>query len=105
MWKLLPEPEATRAFMKAQIQREGLRAFLIAHYAHYDSISLKALAERFELPEAEAHADPSPSPCPSPNASPALAPNLSLSINLSLTPSLTLSLTLALTPSPRRTRS
>ena len=56
VWKLLPEPEATRAFMKAQIRREGLRAFLIAHYAHYDSISLKALAERFELPEAEAHA-------------------------------------------------
>ena len=56
VWGLLPEPEATRAFMKVQIQREGLRAFLIAHYAHYDSISLKSLAERFELPEAEAHA-------------------------------------------------
>ena len=56
VWGLLPEPEATRAFMKVQIQREGLRAFLIAHYAHYDSISLQSLAERFELPEAEAHA-------------------------------------------------
>ena len=56
VWNLLPSPQETKAFMKKQIQREGLRAFLIAHYAHYDSISLEKLAERFELPKDEAHA-------------------------------------------------
>merc|ERR1719217_1293833 len=56
VWNLLPEPDATRAFMKTQIKREGLRAFLIAHYAHYDSISLEHLAARFELTKPEAHA-------------------------------------------------
>jgi len=56
VWSLLPSPDETKAFMKKQIQRESLRAFLIAHYSHYDSLSLEKLAERFELTKEEAHA-------------------------------------------------
>ena len=56
MWDLLPDPARTRAFLRAKIQTEGLRAYLISSYAHFDSLSLSALAERFDLPPNETHA-------------------------------------------------
>jgi len=56
VWDLLPDPARTRAFLRAKIQTEGLRAYLISSYAHFDSLSLSALAERFDLPPNETHA-------------------------------------------------
>lgn len=55
-WDLLPDPTGTRAFIATQMRSEGLRAYLISSHAHYDSISLKELAERFSLPLERTHA-------------------------------------------------
>ena len=55
-WKLLPDPEAARLLIRKQLMSEGLRAFLISSYAHFESISLERLATRFTLSETDAHA-------------------------------------------------
>jgi translation initiation factor 3 subunit C len=55
-WDLLPDPAAARAFITRQLMTEGMRAYLISSYAHFEAISLARLAVRFEVTEAEAHA-------------------------------------------------
>jgi translation initiation factor 3 subunit C len=55
-WELLPDPEHARTFIRTQLISEGLRAFLISSYAHFETISLKGLAARFSIPESDAHA-------------------------------------------------
>ena len=55
-WDLLPDPTAARNFITRQLMIEGMRAFLISSYAHFEAISLARLATRFEVSEAEAHA-------------------------------------------------
>merc|ERR1719331_2556369 len=55
VWDLLPDPPKVRAFINRQMRTEGLRAYLISSYAHYDAIGLDVLAARFELSENEAH--------------------------------------------------
>jgi len=56
VWDLLPDPATTRAFIRAKMQSEGLRAYLISSYAHYDSLSLPETARRFGLGDKETHA-------------------------------------------------
>jgi len=56
IWNLLRDPDGSRKFIRRQIQVEGVRAYLISSYAHYDSIALEAIAERFELTKEEVHA-------------------------------------------------
>lgn len=56
VWDLLPDAAATRAFIRTKMQSEGLRAYLISSYAHYDSLSLPEIAGRFGLPETKTHA-------------------------------------------------
>jgi len=56
VWNLLADPKGSRAFLRRQLQVEGVRAYLISSYAHYDSISLPSIASRFALTAEEAHA-------------------------------------------------
>jgi len=56
VWDLLPDPQGTRDFIGRQLRSEGLRAYLISSYAHYDSISLEKISSRFGLDENLAHA-------------------------------------------------
>lgn len=55
-WDLLPDPDAARQFITRQLMTEGMRAFLISSYAHFEAISLTGLATRFNVSENEAHA-------------------------------------------------
>jgi len=55
-WSLLPDPAKAREFIKRQLMIEGMRAFLISSYAHFESISLERLAARFEITLTEVHA-------------------------------------------------
>jgi len=56
VWSLLADPERSRTFLRRQLQVEGVRAYLISSYAHYDSMSLPSIASRFGLTAEEAHA-------------------------------------------------
>jgi translation initiation factor 3 subunit C len=56
VWDLLPNAAATRAFIRTKMQSEGLRAYLISSYPHYDSLSLPEIAGRFGLGDKQAHA-------------------------------------------------
>jgi len=56
VWDLLPDPARTRALLKSKMQSEGLRAYLISSYAHYDSLALADVARRFGLSDKATHA-------------------------------------------------
>mmetsp|Transcript_38107 Transcript_38107/g.94732 ORF Transcript_38107/g.94732 Transcript_38107/m.94732 type:complete len:774 (-) Transcript_38107:388-2709(-) len=56
VWGLLRDPDASRRFIRRQIQVEGVRSYLISSYAHYDSISLESISTRFELSKEDVHA-------------------------------------------------
>jgi len=56
VWDLLPDPVKVRGYINLKMRTEGLRAYLISSYAHYDAIGLSQLAERFEIEENQTHA-------------------------------------------------
>lgn len=49
-WQLFPNADAVRAFLRRRIQEDGLRTYLLLFSQHFQSISLQALAEKFDLP-------------------------------------------------------
>lgn len=50
IWNLMPESENVIAMLKTKVQEEGLKTYLFTYSNYYKSLSLKHLAENFELP-------------------------------------------------------
>lgn len=57
-WHLLPvqDRETTMSKVDERIKHESLRAYLLSHCSHYESISLPRLAHTFDLSEEAVHA-------------------------------------------------
>ena len=58
VWRLLPgegAAEKVREMLRQRIRVEALRTFLFAYGKHYKAIARKALAERFDLSEAQVY--------------------------------------------------
>jgi len=54
-WALFPHSEKVKAMITKKIQEESLRTYLFTYNKVYDSISMHALAEMFELPWQNVH--------------------------------------------------
>jgi len=54
-WALFPHSENVKAMITKKIQEESLRTYLFTYNKVYDSISMHALAEMFELPWQSVH--------------------------------------------------
>jgi len=54
-WALFPHSEKVKAMIRKKIQEESLRTYLFTYNKVYDSISMHALAEMFELPWQNVH--------------------------------------------------
>jgi len=54
-WALFPHSESVKAMITKKIQEESLRTYLFTYNKVYDSISMHALAEMFELPWQSVH--------------------------------------------------
>lgn len=54
-WALFPHSENVKAMITKKIQEESLRTYLFTYNKVYDSISMHALAEMFELPWQNVH--------------------------------------------------
>jgi hypothetical protein len=52
-WNLIPAKDSVLAMLKAKLQEEGLRTYLLAYGAFYKSLSLDQLCNMFDLPEKE----------------------------------------------------
>eukprot|EP00730_Choanoeca_flexa_P001916 TRINITY_DN10838_c0_g1_i2.p3 TRINITY_DN10838_c0_g1~~TRINITY_DN10838_c0_g1_i2.p3 ORF type:complete len:261 (+),score=23.84 TRINITY_DN10838_c0_g1_i2:2521-3303(+) len=52
-WNLTPNPEAVKTMLGTKIREEAMRAYLFSVSGHYDAISLKTLATKFELDESK----------------------------------------------------
>ncbi|KAI9850803.1 MAG: Translation initiation factor 3 subunit c [Thelocarpon superellum] len=50
IWELMPQPEAIKAMLSAQIQEEGLRTYLFTYAPFYDTLAVDTLGSMFELP-------------------------------------------------------
>ena len=55
-WNLLPQKDAVLAMLRAKLQEEGLRTYLLAYGRFYSSLSIAQLCDMFELPERRVHA-------------------------------------------------
>ena len=51
IWELMPAPEKIKPLLADQIQEEGLRTYLFTYAPYYDTLTVKVLADMFELPE------------------------------------------------------
>lgn len=51
IWDLMPQPDKIKKMLAEQIQEEGLRTYLFTYAPFYDTLSIKTLADMFELPE------------------------------------------------------
>ena len=56
-WKLLPEQQRveTLTMLKAKVQEEALRTYLLTYATYYSSLSLEQLCSMFELSEQTVH--------------------------------------------------
>lgn len=55
MWKLMPQSELVFAKVKHKIQEVALRTYLLSYGPYYNSLSLAALCDMFELEEQECY--------------------------------------------------
>ncbi|CAL8466376.1 g5912 [Coccomyxa elongata] len=54
-WNLIPAKETVLAMLKAKLQQEGLRTYLLTYGAFYHSLSQDQLSDMFDLSEKEVH--------------------------------------------------
>ncbi|BDA51264.1 Eukaryotic translation initiation factor 3 subunit C [Coccomyxa sp. Obi] len=54
-WNLIPAKENVLAMLKAKLQQEGLRTYLLTYGAFYHSLSQDQLSDMFDLSEKEVH--------------------------------------------------
>lgn len=47
----MPQKEAVLGMLRAKLQEEGLRTYLLAYGRFYSSLSIAQLCDMFELPE------------------------------------------------------
>ncbi len=52
-WNLIPAKEDVLAMLKAKLQQEGLRTYLLTYGAFYHSLSQDQLSDMFDLSEKE----------------------------------------------------
>lgn len=50
-WGLLPQKDAVLGMLRAKLQEEGLRTYLLAYGRFYSSLSIAQLCDMFELPD------------------------------------------------------
>lgn len=53
-WNLIPAKEDVLAMLKAKLQQEGLRTYLLTYGAFYHSLSQDQLCDMFDMSEKEA---------------------------------------------------
>jgi len=56
VWALVPQGDAIKAMLQTRIKEDGLRAYLFQYGQCYETVSLKALAEKYQLSEEVVHA-------------------------------------------------
>ena len=54
VWDLVHGVDQVKAMLRSKIQEAGLRTYLFTYSRHYNSLSLEALCQMFDLPPATA---------------------------------------------------
>lgn len=55
LWDLVPNSESVKSHLCQKIKLEGLRTYMFAYAAQYDSMSIESLSEMFEMTPREVH--------------------------------------------------